>query len=158
MLPRFLSTFMVNDLPDRFRFLKGRGQSVAAAAKVARGKSRVAAVGEWRTCCGYKARQMHRFNRTPLGRDSKTRRGHSVRVCIGRFSAAHRKAALEKICAEHSAVCGPSEDDLKQTRPPNDDIGPFKMTGHSPTCPVGITAVIASERESVSSREYPTKA
>lgn len=42
-----LSTFMVNDLPDKVRFFKLTGDLIAAAAKTAKGKRpRVSACGE----------------------------------------------------------------------------------------------------------------
>jgi len=102
-----LATFMVNDLPDRVRFLKVTGDLIAAATKAATGAPpRVAACGEgaptlWAQGMAHAAIQLEHLW------DEIARTCHVDIMCGYVLETSQRKGEIytyERICAEHSAV------------------------------------------------------
>jgi DNA-binding NarL/FixJ family response regulator len=102
-----LSTFMVDDIPDRARFLKVVGDLIATALKAAMGKHpRVAACGEcapvlWAQGKGDAAVQLEHLW------DEVARTSNMDILCgyvAGSAQQQHQRDIYERICAEHSAV------------------------------------------------------
>ena len=102
-----LSTFMVNDLPDRARCLKVAGDLVMEAAKSALGEPPRAAV------CGECAPTLWAQGRADAAVQvehlwDEIARTHEVDILCGyvlnRFQREQESYICERICAEHSAV------------------------------------------------------
>ncbi len=103
-----LSTFMVNNLPDKVRFLEVACDLVATAAKAAKGEHpRVAACGEcapllWAQGNGDAAIQLeHLWDHVAATYGMHIQCGYVLK------SSQHKRENLiyARICAEHSAVC-----------------------------------------------------
>jgi DNA-binding NarL/FixJ family response regulator len=102
-----LSTFMVNDWPDRARFLKVAGDLIVEAAKAAKGENpRVAACGEcspilWAQGKAYAAIHLEHLW-------DEIARSYDVDILCGYLLTDFRRREnshiFERICAEHSAV------------------------------------------------------
>jgi DNA-binding NarL/FixJ family response regulator len=102
-----LSTFMVNDLPDRARFLKVAGNLVAETAKASKAeRSRVAACGEcaptlWEQGQADAAVQVERLW-------DEIAKNFDVDILCGyllnSFQREQESHIYDRICAEHSAV------------------------------------------------------
>jgi len=102
-----LSTFMVNDRPDRARFLKVASSLVAAAAKASRGdRPRVAACGEcapalWEQGKADAAVEVEHFwDEIAKSCDVDILCGY----VLSSFQREQESHIYERICAEHSAV------------------------------------------------------
>ena len=102
-----LSTFMVNDQPDRVRFLKAAGGLVAAAAKASSGeRPRVAACGEcaptlWEQGKAVAAVEVeHLWDEIAKSCDVDILCGY----VLSSFQREQESDIYERICAEHSAV------------------------------------------------------
>ena len=102
-----LSTFMVNDLPDPFRFQKAVGDLFAAAAKGAKGEHRsVAACGEcspvlWAEGKADAAIQIeHLWDELAKAYDVDTLCGY----VLSGFQREQESHICERICAKHSTV------------------------------------------------------
>ena len=100
-----LSTFMVNDLPDRVRFLNLLGDLIAIAAEAAKG-GRVAVFGE---CVDLLSEQgkaeavirlEHLWNEISKSHDVDILCGYS----LGNVPGGMNSQIFQRICAEHSAV------------------------------------------------------
>lgn len=98
-----LSTFMVNDLPDRARFLETAGHLITSAAKSA---NRVAICGEcdpplWTLGKGEAAVRLEQLWNDVI-------KEHDVDILcaypLGSFYGKHGNDIFQRICAEHSAV------------------------------------------------------
>jgi DNA-binding NarL/FixJ family response regulator len=102
-----LSTFMVDDMPDRARFLKVVGDLVTTAAQSAKGVCpRVAACGEcapilWAQGKGNAAVQLeHLWDEVARTSDMDILCGYVA----GSAQRQHERDIYDRICAEHSAV------------------------------------------------------
>lgn len=105
-----LSTFMVNDLPDRARFLQAADQLITVAAKAAKGEHpRVAICGEcdpplWTLGRGNAAIQLEQlWNEITTKYDVAILCGYS----LGSFDDEQSSRTFQRICAEHTAVYFP---------------------------------------------------
>jgi len=103
-----LLTFMVNDLPDRERFLRVAGDLVTEAAKASKGQPpRVAACGEcapvlWAQGKADAAIQLeHLWDEIAKTCDVDILCGY----VLSSFQRQQETHIYERICAEHSAVC-----------------------------------------------------
>ena len=108
-----LSTFMVNDLPDRARFLKAAGDLVAAAAKAVNGNPlRIAACGECAPTLWKQGKLEAAVQLEHLW--DEVARKYQVSILCGYVSNAlqgkHESQFYERICAEHSVVHASSAD------------------------------------------------
>ncbi len=102
-----LSTFMVNDLPDRARFMKIVGDLFAAAAKASSGdRPRLAACGEcaptlWEQGKAEAAVEVeHLFDEVAKSCNVDIFCGY----VLNSFQREQQRHIYERICAEHSAV------------------------------------------------------
>jgi DNA-binding NarL/FixJ family response regulator len=102
-----LATFMVNDLPDRVRFLKVAGELIAAATKAATGPSpRVAACGEGTPTLWAQGKAQAAIQLEHLW-DEIAKTCNVDIMCGYILERSQREAKThiyERICAEHSAV------------------------------------------------------
>ena len=103
-----LSTFMVNDLPDRVRFLKIFGDLLSSLAKMATGeRSRVAACGEFAPTLWAQGKADAAVLVEQL--TDEIAKTCNVDVLCGyvlnSFQREQESHIYERICAEHSAVC-----------------------------------------------------
>jgi DNA-binding NarL/FixJ family response regulator len=102
-----LSTFMVNDWPDRARFLEGFSNLIATAAKAAKAEpARVAIFGEGVALLWAKGKRDATIRLEQLGNDlAKT---HDVDILcaypLSSFLGEEDKQVFKTICAEHSAA------------------------------------------------------
>jgi hypothetical protein len=102
-----LSTFMVNDWPDRARFLEGFNKLIEAASQAAKAeRSRVAIFGEGVALLLAKGKRDAAIRLERLGKDlAKT---HDVDILcaypLSSFHGEEDQQVFETICAEHSAV------------------------------------------------------
>ncbi len=103
-----LSTFMVNDLPERVRFLKVAGDLVTAAAKGAKGEHpRVAACGECAPILWAQGKPDAAVQLEHLC-DEIAKISNMDILCgyvLNSFQREQENHIYERICAEHSAVC-----------------------------------------------------
>jgi hypothetical protein len=102
-----LSTFMVNDQPDRDRFLEAAGSLVAAAAKASSGeRPRVAACGECAPTLWEQGKADAAVEVEHLW--DEIAKSCSVDILCGYvltdFQREQQRNIYERICAEHSAV------------------------------------------------------
>jgi len=102
-----LSLFMVNDLPDRARFLKAAGDLIAAAAKAVNGNPfRVAACGEcaptlWAQGNSEAAVQLeHLWDEVARSYRLSILCGYMLKT----FQSGQASQVYQRICAEHSSV------------------------------------------------------
>ena len=109
-----LLTFMVNDLPDKARFLKVAGNLVTAAAKVSRGehpgqRPRVAACGECAPTLWEQGKADAAVEVEHLW--DEIAKSYNVDILCGyvlnSFQREKESHIYERICAEHSAVNSP---------------------------------------------------
>ncbi len=103
-----LSTFMVNDLPERVRFLKVAGDLFTAAAKGAKGEHpRVAACGECAPILWAQGKPDAAVQLEHLC-DEIAKISNMDILCgyvLNSFQREQENHIYERICAEHSAVC-----------------------------------------------------
>jgi DNA-binding NarL/FixJ family response regulator len=102
-----LATFVVNDLPDRVRFLKVAGNLVAAAAKASKGnRPRVAACGECAPALWEQGKADAAVEVEHLW-DEIAKNCNVDILCgyvLNSFQREQESQIYERICAEHSAV------------------------------------------------------
>lgn len=103
-----LSTFMVNDLPDPVRFTKNAADLIAQAAAAAPGKKPLAACGECAPTLLAGGNAQATIQLEHLWDDVAKR--HDVEILCGylwsSFPWRGSSPVLERICAEHTRVCG----------------------------------------------------